>query len=156
MAGDLLDALTNMKPIRNRGITSGFTYQHRLRHDFESLIWVVVYAMMIHQRNIFAATDPAMFELYKQDLNDFWAVHSYKSVRRSHNDMNVIGCKVTSQATVGLWFPNPLEAAFFREAMRLIRNQGDGDPITFDGLCALFKKHIKLAQESRASDVVSE
>ena len=156
MAVDLLVALTSMKPSRNRAVTSEFTYQHRLRHDFESLIWVVVYAMMIHQRNIYAATDPDMFEDYKNSLDICWAAHAYSNLLRSHNHMIMIGCMANSQAMVNLWFPHPLEAAFFREAMRSVRNQTDGDPITFDGLCALFKKHIKLAQESRAFDVASE
>ena len=155
MAGDLLIALTSMKPTRNRNITSEFTFQHRLCHDFESLIWVVVYAMMIHQRNIFAAMDPEMFEDYKTALDLCWAAHAYSSLLRSHDHMMSIGSRgVNSQAMVNLWFPHPPEAAFFRDAMRLIRNQGDEDPITYEGLCALFKKHIELAQDSQVSDVV--
>ena len=155
MSGDLLEALKSMKPPRNRVITSGFTYQHRLCHDFESLIWVVVYAMMIHQRNIFAATDPEMSEDYKTSLDFCWAAHSYSNLLRSHDHMMSAGCKVNSQASVNSWFPDPAEAAFFREAMRLIRDQGDGVPITYGSLCALFKKHITLAQESRALDMIS-
>ena len=47
---------------------SDFTFQHKSYHDFESLIWVVVYAMMIHHRNTLAATDQAMYGFYKK----FW------------------------------------------------------------------------------------
>ena len=54
---------------------------------------------------------------------------------------------------------DPPEAAFFRDAMRLVRNQQDEDdpiPITYDSLCAVFKKHIQLAKGPQASSVLSE
>ena len=157
MSNDLLAALVPIKRSHGRPATSEFTFRPRLCHDFESLIWVVVYAMMIHQRSVLASTDPAMSELYKQDLNDFWAVHSYKSVRRSHNDMIGIGCSFTCLSTVRSWFPDPCEVTFFRDAMRLLRNQAhDGEPITYEGLCALFRKHINLAKEPQAFDDVSK
>ena len=57
------------------------------------------------------------------------------------------GCAVDSLTIVRLWFPDPREAAFFREAMRMIRDQGDGEYITYERLCALFRKHINLAEE---------
>ena len=148
--------LAALKPPRNRAITSGFTFQHRLCHDLESLIWVIVYAMMIHQRNVLAATDPELFELYKEDLDECWAAHAHSNLLRSHNHMIMTGCSSHSKNIVSSLFHDPREAAFFRDAMRLVRNQQDEDPITYDSLCALFKKHIKLAQESRAFDIVSE
>ena len=155
MSGDLLTALTPMKRPRSRPAVSAFAFQPRLCHDFESLIWVVVYAMMIHQRNTLASTDPEMAELYKQDLNDLWAVHSYKNVHRFHNHMIGIGCSAVCVSIVSSWLPDPPEYAFFRDAMRLLRNQTqDGDPITYEGLCALFRKHINLAKEPQAFDDV--
>ena len=154
MAGGLLNALTSMKPRRNRP-KPDFIFQHRLCHDFESLIWVVVYAMMIHKRNIFAATDPEMFGEYKKYLDLSWAVHSYTNLLQSHDHMIMTGCSIDSLAKVNMWFPDPPEASFFRDVMRLIRNQRDGNPITYESLCALFKKHITLAQESQALGMVS-
>ena len=153
MSDGLLTALTPMKLPRSRPTTSEFTFQPRLCHDFESLIWVVVYAMMIHQRNSLASMDPEMSDLYKQDLKDLWAVHSYKNVHRSHNHMMSIGCAFVPGPIVSSWFPDPREVAFFRDAMRLVRNQAqDGEPITYESLCALFSKHINLAKETQASD----
>ena len=153
MADDLLTALTTMQ----YGPKPTFVFQHRLCHDFESLIWVVVYAMMIHHRNILALTDPEKCEQYKKSLDHCWAAHAYSNLLRSHDHMTSTGCKMRSQAMVDLWFPDPLEAAFFRDAMRLIRTQTDqGSPISYEGLCALFKKHIKLAQEPEALHMVSE
>ena len=151
MADHLLTALTTMQWNSGRP-KSDFNFQHRLCHDFESLIWVVVYAMMVHHRNTLATTDPEECEWYKQALDHCWAAHAYSNLLRSHDHMTLTGCKMHSQAMVNLWFPDPSEAAFFRDAMRLIRNQGDGDPITYEYLCALFRKHINLAKEPQAVD----
>ena len=155
MSHRLLFALTTMQ-LDSDGPKSDFTFQHRLCHDFESLIWVVVYAMMIHHRNTLATTDPAKCERYKKALDHCWAAHAYSNLLRSHDHMTSTGCIPYSQAMMNLWFPNPPEAAFFCDAMRLIRAQTEGRPITYEGLCALFQKHIKLAQESQAFDIVSE
>jgi hypothetical protein len=154
MAGDLLNALTDQELDDNGPFKSGFTFQHRLCHDFESLIWVVVYAMMIHHRNTLAATDPGKCQRYKMTLDDCWAVHSYGHLHRYHTFMIAIGCSFNAHKTVSSWFPNPREAAFFCNAMRLLRNQTqDGLPITYDILRELFEKHIQLAKEPHvASD----
>ena len=157
MSSSLLGALATMslKSPLNRPNTSDFTFQHRLCHDFESLIWVIVYAMMIHYRNYLATADPGVRELYKRCMDDCWAVHAYRNLLRSHSYMLLVGCTPEFRPMVNLWFPNPCEAAFFCEAMRLIRNQiQDGEPITYERLCALFRKHIQLATEPQALDVV--
>ena len=156
MARHLLNSLTPVRRLRHPPTTSHVTFHHGLHHDLESLLWVIVYAMMIHQRNIFAVTDSEMFESYKQDLNECWAAHAYSNVRRCHNDMMTTACSVDGLPLVSLWLPDPREAAFFREAMRLIRDQGDGDYITYERICALFRDHINLAKKPQAFDVVSK
>ena len=156
MSRSLLAALAFVKHVRHQPTASAFTFQHGLCHDLESLIWVVVYAMMIHQRNIFAATDQGMFGLYKEELDHCWAAHAYSSLQISHNHMVMTGCTDDSLSLVRSWFPDPREAAFFCEAMRLILySQIGGGPITYEALCALFKKHINLAEEQQVVDVVS-
>ena len=157
MSRSLLAALASVKHVRHRPTASAFTFQHGLCHDLESLIWVVVYAMMIHQRNTFAATDPEMFELYKEELDHCWAAHAYRNVLISHDHMIVTGCSIDSITMVRLWFPDPREAAFFCDAMRLILySQTGGEPITYGGVCTLFRKHINLAKEPEAVEVVSK
>jgi hypothetical protein len=156
MAGGLLTALTIQDLDNNSPFNPGFTFQHRLWHDFESLIWVVVYAMMVHHRNTLTATDPEMCQRYKMTLDGCWAVHSYGHLRRCHNDMIMTGCSFDSQMIVSSWFPDPREAAFFSDAMRLLRNLvQDGLPITYDSLCTLFQKHIQLAKEPHQPVVAS-
>ena len=146
MSGDLLTALQSMKFRKVGPTASHFDFQHGLCYDFESLIWVVVYAMMIHQRNIFAATDSERFELYKKELDHCWAAHAYRNLLISHDHMMVAGSIASRRSMVSEWFPDPREAAFFREAMGLIHKQGNEDYITYEGLCALFRKHINLAK----------
>ena len=159
MARDLLNSLTSVRWLRHRPTTSAFTFQHSLCHDLESLVWVVVYAMMIHQRNIFAATDPEMFELYQEELDHCWAAHAYRNLLISHDHMMVTGCIDDSQDKVSLWFSDPREAASFSDAMRLIlHSKMAGQRITYEGLGALFRDHINLskAQQALAFDGVSK
>ena len=156
MSNDLLTDLRTMRRSRNRSTKSNFSFQHRICYDFESLIWVVVYAMMIRHRNYLAATDTELLDDYKKELDECWAGHAYSNLYRSHNHMIIVGCAYKSQDVVSDWFPDRREAAFFRDAMRLVRNQVlDGEPITYEGLHALFKKHIQLAKEPQTLDIVS-
>ena len=156
MSGDLLFALESMK-FRQVGPTaSDFDFQHRLCHDFESLIWVAVYAMMVHQRNIFAATDSGMFKLFKGELDDCWAAHAYKNILISHDHMMVTGSTTSRRSKASLWFPDPREAAFFRDAMKLIHDQGNEEYITYERICKLFRDHIDPAMKLQASDFVSK
>ena len=111
MSRQLLNALGSMRRPRHQPTTSHFTFKHRLCHDFESLLWVVVYAMMIHQRNVFVATNPEMFELYKGDLDCCWAAHAYNNILVSHDHMIMTGCSSYSQDMLKSWFPDPREAA---------------------------------------------
>ena len=97
-----------------------------------------------------------MFELYKEELDHCWAAHAYRNILASHNDMMTTGCSIDSLTMVRSWFPDPRETAFFRAAMRLIRDQGDGDYITYKRICTLFRDNINLAKKPQAFDVVSK
>ncbi len=155
MACDLLNALDTMN---TDGLTaSDFPFQHRLGHDLESLIWVVVYAIMIHHRNNLAPADTEKLERYKGVLDHCWASHAYSNILTSHDHMMVTGCSPYRHPAVSLWFPDPHEAAFFCGAMRLILlSHMDGGRITYESLCALFRQHINLAKELQAFDIVSK
>jgi len=90
MAGDLLNALTTMELERDAATMSEFAFQHRRCHDFESLSWVIVYAMMVHHRNTLAEQSPNKSGAYKASLDYCWEVHT--GLRRCHNDMISTGC----------------------------------------------------------------
>src|SRR5258708_3284241 len=156
MAGKLLDALT--RPLTNHIPNPGFTFQHRLHHDFKSLIWVIVYAMTVHDRNTLATTDLETCKLYKEVLDSFWAVHSYRHVAASHNDMLMQGALPDSlhMGPVNHWLPDPLEAAFFHDAMLMITKQRlYNEHITYASICKLFNDHIQLAKERQQQPVAS-
>ena len=151
MAGGLLTALVKHKPGNN---SATLTFQHKLSHDLESLIWVVVYAMMIRHRNTLATTDQVMYGKYKEIVDECWAGHSYSHLHRSHNHMFVVGCSFDSQEIVSEWFPDAREAAFFRDVAHLIHKQVIfGELIAYESLSALFQKHIRLAKEPHDSNV---
>ena len=153
MSNDLLSALIT---VNRGGIKNDFTFQHKLCHDFESLLWVVVYAMMIRRRNILASTDSDQSALFQGDLDRCWGGRSYGHIWSSHNNMVSAGCSPRYHNVEGLWFPDPVEAAFFRDAMRLVRGQEQDDKaITYEGVCAVFQKHIQLAKEASDSTVTS-
>ena len=156
MSCDMLTALAEMELDIDGPTTSDFTFHHGLRYDLESLIWVVIYAMMIHRRITLASTNPEKCERYKKVLDLCWAGHTYSNVLRSHTYMMSIGCFVKSLPTVSSWFPDRQEAAFFRGAMHLIRDQGDGDYITYERICTLFREHMDPAKEPQAVDAVSK
>jgi hypothetical protein len=156
MSSGLLAALVKQNNRDRVGEKNDFTFQHKLCHDLESLIWVVVYAMMIHRRNLLAATDPTRSALFQDALDQCWGVHSYSHLSHDHAAMISIGCTVLYDFVEELWFPEPFEAAFFRGAMRLVRGQmQDGEVITYGSLCALFQKYIQLATEAKESIVIS-
>ena len=154
MSCDMLTSSEEMELDPDGPTASGFTSHHC--YDLESLIWVVVYAMMINRRITLASTDPEKCERYKKVLDHCWAGHTYGNVLRSHTYMMSIGCFVKSRPMVSSWFPDPHEAAFFRAAMHLIRDQGEGDYITYERICTLFRDHINLAKKPQAVDVISK
>jgi hypothetical protein len=151
MSSTLLAALLDQEKLKK-----AFTFQHKLCHDLESLIWVVVYAMMIRRRNVLSATDPTQSASFQDVLDGCWGVHSYTRLWANHGTMIMSGCSAMLQLVEGLWFPEPFEAAFFRDAMRVARGQAqDGVAITYEGLCALFEKYIQLGMEAKDSVVIS-
>ena len=68
--------------------------------------------------------------------------------------MITIGYSFNSQSFVTSWFPDPREAAFFRDAIRLIHIQTrDEEPTTYEGLCGLFLAHKGTAGVQRYSQM---
>jgi len=151
MAGDLLNALETHGLSKKHG-PEDFTFQHSLCHDFESLIWVITYAMMVQRRNILAATDLSTHTDYKEQLDDFWGAHSYSKLANCHGALINAGTTRTRTMVERLLFPDPLSAQFFRSAMRLVRDQGDGEePITYERVQALFRTYIRKAEQATVS-----
>ena len=150
MAIDLLSALESHGIAKMCGVSRDFTFKHKLCHDFESLIWVIVYAMMIRRKNTLAATDSGVHAAYKEQLDNFWGVHSHSKLANHHESLVDIGTRASRTIVEDLFFPTPVEAQFFRAAMRLLRSQSDGDgdaPITYEKIQELFQIYIQKAQQ---------
>jgi len=151
MAGDLLSALETHRYYKKRG-PENFTFQHRLGHDLESLIWVIIYAMMVQRRNILAATDSKTHTDYKEQLDGFWGAHSYSKLANCHGALVYAGITRTRTLVETLLFSDPLEAEFFRAAMRLVALQSlDGQLMTYEKVQALFRTHVQKAEQATVS-----
>jgi len=153
MAVDLLSALEDHGYSTNDGRPNDFTFQHRLCHDFESLIWVIIYAMMVQRRNVLAVTDSKTHADYKGLLDDFWGAHSYSKLMGCH--INLMGSGAIRSRTIveKLLFSDPLEAEFFRAAMQLVLFQTtqEGQSITYEKMQALFRTYIQKAEQATVS-----
>lgn len=156
MAVDLLSALESHGIAKMCGVPRDFTFKHKLCHDLESLIWVIVYAMMIRRKSILAATDSIVHAPYKEQLDDFWGVHSHSKIANNHEALVGVGTRPSRTIVEDLLFSDPLEAEFFRAAMRILRSQDDGEaPITYEKIQDLFRTHIQKAKQANLPPLVS-
>ena len=155
MSVDLLAALGAHRRAIRSGRPGDFTFQHQLCHDFESLIWVIVYAMMVRRKTVLEATDPSVYEDYKEELDSLWGVHSHSNLAKCHSLMIYTGLRRSLTIVEELLFPDPLEAQFFRAAMRLVHSQGDDEPITYEKLQGLFQIYIQKAEQASIPTLAS-
>ena len=156
MSVGLLTALENLGIAKMCGTPKDFTFQHEVFHDFESLIWVVIYAMMVRRKNTLAATDLTIHAGYKEQLDGFWGVHSYSKLANCHIALMGVGALRSRTIVENLLFTDPLEAEFFRAAMRLVHAQVFcEDHIAFEKIQGLFRTYIQQAKEATGSNVSS-
>ena len=156
MAVDLLSALESHGIAKMCGVPRDFTFKHELCHDLESLIWVIIYAMMIRRKNILAATGSIVHAAFKEQLNDLWGVHSHSKIANSHETLISIGARPSRTIVEDLLFFDPLEAEFFRAAMRIIRSQDDDEaPITYEKIQNLFRTYVQKAKQANILPLVS-
>ena len=156
MSVDLLYALENYRNAKISRTTRDFTFQLNLCHAFESLIWVIVYAMMVRRSNILAATDSKVYAAYKAELDYYWGVYSYSKLANRRDNLALAGTRRSRGVVEDLWFPDPLDAEFFRAAMRLVRSQCDGEePITYKMMQGLFRTYIQKAEQGTFSTLAT-
>jgi hypothetical protein len=152
MSVDLLCALEGHTDAKMCGIQRDLTFQHKLCHDFESLIWVIVYAMMVRRKNVLAATDLVVHAAYKEQLDGFWGVHSTTKLVNGHAALISAGIRRSRVIVEDLLFSDPIEAEFFRAAMRLLRSQSDDEEsITYEKVQGLFQTYIQKSEQATPS-----
>ena len=152
MSLDLLSALERHGTAKKRGRLTDFAFQHKLCHDFESLILVIVYAMLIRNKNSLVTTDSRAHTDYKVLLDDYWGAHSYTKLANRRGALVTAGTSRSRTIAEDTLFSDPLEAEFFRAAMRLLRSQDDGEElITYKKMQGLFRTYIQKAGQATYS-----
>jgi hypothetical protein len=87
-------------------------------HDLESLLWVLVYSMMIHHYNsLQLETDR---QEYKTVIDDYFGQGSAKTTIQRRQSMLYLARSPIGDDSVSTWFPDPDERNFFISCMTLI------------------------------------
>jgi hypothetical protein len=87
-------------------------------HDLESLLWVLVYSMMIHHYNsLQLETDR---QKYKTVIDRFFGHGSAETITEKRETMLYVTRSRASDNRIFKWFPDPDERNFFISCMTLI------------------------------------
>ena len=110
--------------------------------DLESMIWVLIYAIMIHHQESLQGLDKAE---YKRDVVDaFYGSLSYSGLANEHELMAFRGFNPFSDEPEA-WIPDSAQRKWFRRAMTLVAGRlmhGSVKDITFDAFDALCDEFI--------------
>jgi len=87
-------------------------------HDLEALLWVLVYAMMIHNYNSLTR-EPDRKE-YKETLDSYFGHGSAQIIVDKRKAMIYSAQAEADQRYISQWFPDPREQRFFICCMTLI------------------------------------
>ena len=108
--------------------------------DLESMIWVLIYAIMLHHQESLQGADKAD---YKRDVVDaFYGSLSYSGLAEKRDLMVFRGTNRRANQPQE-WIPDMTQCKWFRCAMTLVSRQnvasshGSIEPITFDAFDAL-------------------
>ena len=115
--------------------------------DLESMIWVLVYAILIHHHTRLIGPGKAN---YKRSVVDaFYGCLSYTALAKERTFLAVAGINPRSRGP-DAWIPDPVQRKWFRRAMALVAGQNmpslDGNtiPITFDAFDKLCDDFITM------------
>jgi len=128
---------------------SSWNFRPSVECDLESLVWVVLYAMMARRlRMVINSGDQVLCEAYERDFNVLWGSTLYFRVMHSHQNMH--GAAACYGKGMGdQWFPDPVEGKFFGEVMWKLSGSasGFGTPFTYQVFDELLGRYIVLAEE---------
>jgi len=93
-------------------------------HDLEALLWVLVYAMMIHHYNSLAHEGDR--KDYKSMIDHHFGHGSAETIIEKRQAMYMAHSRI-GQNRVSQWFPDPHEQRFFIRCMALIADHDRGD-----------------------------
>ena len=140
MSISLLDALTKyyklvVKATKNAAIVvpPELDFVPGPADDLESMIWVLIYAIMLHHHASLQGSDKTD---YKRDVIDnFYGSLSYSGLAEKREFMIARGTKLRAYGP-DEWIPDPAQREWFRHALALVEGQS-AKPITFDAFDAL-------------------
>ena len=147
MSVSLLNALTHYYTLVEDATTdpdiavpSELNFMPSIGDDLESVIWVLLYAIMLHHQ---ASLEGPRKANYKRKVPDnFYGTLSYSGLAEKRIFLAVTGINPHSHGPEA-WIPDPVQRKWFRRAMALVAGQNmptpDGSiiPITFDAFDTL-------------------
>ena len=147
MSISLLDALTKHfklveKAINNAAIVvpSELDFVPGPGDDLESMIWVLIYTIMLHHHASLQGSDKTD---YKRDaIDNYYGSWSYSGLSEKRVFLMNGGTNLRAHGP-DEWIPDPAQRQWFRGAMALVEGQaklplgGSTRPITFDAFDAL-------------------
>ena len=111
--------LGNQRSARKKGMLGPLMLNNKQEayHDLESLIWVLVYAMMLHHYN--SLTQETDRKEYKVVIDHYFGHGSTETIIEKRQAMYLAHSRVGSNC-VSRWFSDPRERKFFTDCMELI------------------------------------
>ena len=108
------------KAARRKGIRGplALSMERHAYHDLEAFLWVLVYAMMIHNYN--SLTHETDREEYKETLDSYFGHGSTTIILDKRTAMIYSALARVGEDRVSQWFPDPHERRFFIRCMSLI------------------------------------
>jgi len=137
MAIDLLNSQVqhhnDEKVARRRGRPGPPTLstERQAYHDLEGLLWVLVYAMMIHSYN--SLTHEADRKEYKVTLDDYFGHGSARTIFVKRHAMLSFAHSKTGLDHISKWFTDQHERRFFIRCMALIAKHHKAEEEEEDG-----------------------
>ena len=92
--------------------------ERQVYHDLEAFLWVLVYAMMIHNYN--SSTHETDRHEYKETLDSYFGHGSTTIILDKRTAMIYSAQARVGEDRVSQWFPDPHERRFFIRCMSLI------------------------------------
>ena len=111
--------------------------------DLESMIWVLIYAIMLHHHGALRGSDKARYQ--HRVVDNFYGSPSYSGLVEKRYFLMSCGTNLRAYGP-DEWIPDPAQRQWFRRAMALVEGQaklslgGSTKPITFDAFDALCDK----------------
>ena len=152
MSISLLDALTKYYDLVEMATINpvivappGLDFVPGPGEDLESMIWVLIYAIMLHHHGSLRGSDKTRYQ--RRVVDNFYGSLSYSGLVEKREFLIARGTNLRGYGP-DQWIPDPAQREWFRHAMALVKGQtelslgGSTKPITFDAFDSLCDEFI--------------